>query len=155
MDWQKNPENALLAPQFWRQKSLLEMNDTEWEALCDSCGKCCYRKYIQGRGRREKLYYTRVACNLLDVNTGRCTNYANRFKIETDCTKLTKKNLPDFGWLPTTCAYRLIYEGKDLPMWHPLISGDPNSVKNAGILIPHGIHEKDVIDWFEFVIDEV
>lgn len=82
---------------FWQNKSLLEMNDAEWEALCDGCGKCCYRKYIQGRGRRERLYYTSVACNLLDVNTGRCMNYSNRFKIESDCTKLTKKNLPDFG----------------------------------------------------------
>ena len=119
---------------FWQTKSLLEMTESEWEALCDGCGKCCYRKYIQGRGKREKLYYT-------------------RFKIESDCTKLTKKNLPDFGWLPNTCAYRLLYEGKPLPEWHPLISGDPNSVKNAGVLIQDGVHEEDVIDWFEFVIE--
>ena len=119
---------------FWQTKSLLEMTESEWEALCDGCGKCCYRKYIQGRGKREKLYY-------------------KRFKIESDCTKLTKKNLPDFGWLPNTCAYRLLYEGKPLPEWHPLISGDPNSVKNAGVLIQDGVHEEDVIDWFEFVIE--
>ncbi|QHB17741.1 YcgN family cysteine cluster protein [Mannheimia pernigra] len=144
-----------LTPYFWQEKSLLEMNEAEWEALCDGCGKCCYRKYIQGRGKREQLYYTSVACNLLDVNTGRCTNYSNRFIIESDCTKLTKKNLPDFDWLPKTCAYRLLYEGKPLYDWHPLISKDPNSVKNAGILIDNGIHEKEVIDWFEFVIDEV
>ena len=90
---QKNTE---IEPLFWQKKSLLEMNDAEWEALCDGCGKCCYRKYIQGRGKRERLYYTRVACNLLDVNTGRCTHYVDRFKLESDCTKLTKKNLPDF-----------------------------------------------------------
>lgn len=147
-------ENQPLEAGYWKHKSLLEMNETEWEALCDGCGKCCYRKYIQGRGKREKLYYTRVACNLLDVETGKCTNYPNRFKLESDCTKLTKKNLPDFGWLPQTCAYRLLYEGKDLPLWHPLISKNPDSVKQAGILIPNGIHEKDVIDWFEFIIDE-
>ena len=129
------------------------MNEAEWEALCDGCGKCCYRKYIQGHGKRQKLYYTRIACNLLDMKTGKCGNYPERFKLETDCTKLTKKNLPDFHCLPQTCAYRLIYEGKPLPYWHPLISGDPNSVKNAGILIADGVHEKDVIDWFEFVID--
>ena len=99
---QKNTE---IEPLFWQKKSLLEMNDAEWEALCDGCGKCCYRKYIQGRGKRERLYYTRVACNLLDVNTGRCVHYADRFKREPDCTKLTKKNLPNFGWLPKTCAY--------------------------------------------------
>ncbi|WP_314343034.1 YcgN family cysteine cluster protein [Haemophilus parahaemolyticus] len=149
---QKNTE---IEPLFWQKKSLLEMNDAEWEALCDGCGKCCYRKYIQGRGKRERLYYTRVACNLLDVNTGRCMHYADRFKREADCTKLTKKNLPDFGWLPKTCAYRLLYEGKSLFDWHPLISHDPESVKKANILIPEGIHEKEVIDWFEFVIDEV
>lgn len=142
-------------PLFWQKKSLLEMNEAEWEALCDGCGKCCYRKYIQGRGKREQLHYTRVACNLLDLETGKCSNYPNRFKIESDCTKLTKKNLPQFGWLPKTCAYRLLYEGKPLFDWHPLISGDPNSVLRANILIRHGIHENQVIDWFEFVIDEV
>ena len=84
-----------------------------------------------------------MACNLLDVNTGRCRYYIDRFKLESDCTKLTKKNLPDFGWLPKTCAY------------HPLISHDPESVRKANVLIPNGIHEKEVIDWFEFVIDEV
>ncbi len=109
-------------PNFWQHKNLLEMNDAEWEALCDGCGKCCYRKYID--------------------------------ELEEDCTKLTKDNLPEFGWLPTTCAYRLLYEGKPLPSWHPLISGDPESVKRAGVLIQNGIHECDVIDWFEFVVDE-
>ena len=138
---------------FWQKKSLLEMTESEWEALCDGCGKCCYRKYIQGRGKREKLYYTRIACNLLDVETGKCRNYSERFKIESDCTKLTQKNLPDFGWLPHTCAYRLLYEGKALPEWHPLVSGDPDSVKKAGVLIQDGVHEEDVIDWFEFVIE--
>ena len=138
---------------FWQTKSLLEMTESEWEALCDGCGKCCYRKYIQGRGKREKLYYTRIACNLLDVETGKCRNYSERFKIESDCTKLTKKTLPDFGWLPNTCAYRLLYEGKALPEWHPLVSGDPDSVKKAGVLIQDGVHEEDVIDWFEFVIE--
>ncbi|AAP96106.1 hypothetical protein A6046_08010 [[Haemophilus] ducreyi] len=144
-----------LEDNFWQKKSLIEMNETEWEALCDGCGKCCYRKYLYGKGKRERLYYTSIACNLLDINNGRCMNYAKRFKLEADCTKLTKKNLADFSWLPKTCAYRLLYEGKLLFDWHPLISKDPNSVKNAAILINHGIHEKDVIDWFEWIIDEV
>ena len=143
-----------LEPNFWQTKSLLEMTESEWEALCDGCGKCCYRKYIQGRGKRQKLYYTRIACNLLDVETGKCGNYSERFKIETDCTKLTKKNLPDFHWLPDTCAYRLLYEGKTLPEWHPLISGYADSLKNADVLIKNGVHERNVIDWFEFIIDE-
>lgn len=142
-----------IEPNFWQTKTLLQMNEAEWEALCDGCGKCCYRKYIHGRGKRERLYYTRIACNLLDCDSGKCTNYAERFQFEADCTKLTKQNLPDFHWLPTTCAYRLLYEGKPLPDWHPLISGDQTSVKRAGILIPDGIHEDQVIDWFEFVIE--
>ncbi|OOF53686.1 hypothetical protein BKK53_00690 [Rodentibacter trehalosifermentans] len=143
-----------LSPNFWQTKTLLDMTDSEWEALCDGCGKCCYRKYIQGRGKRQKLYYTRIACNLLNLETGKCTHYSQRFRLEKDCTKLTKKNLPDFHWLPKTCAYRLLYEGKALPDWHPLISGDEQSVKNAGVFIANGVHENEVIDWFEFVIDE-
>lgn len=128
------------------------MTESEWEALCDGCGKCCYRKYIQGRGKREKLYYTRIACNLLDVETGKCRNYPERFKIESDCTKLTKKNLPDFGWLPNTCAYRLLYEETfarmaSLNQWRSRLS------EKAGILIQDGVHEEDVIDWFEFVTE--
>ena len=109
---------------------------------------------FKGEENAKKLYYTRIACNLLDVETGKCGNYSERFKIETDCTKLTKKNLPDFHWLPDTCAYRLLYEGKTLPEWHPLISGHADSLKNADVLIKNGVHERDVIDWFEFIIDE-
>ncbi|MGQ0286096.1 YcgN family cysteine cluster protein [Pasteurellaceae bacterium 22721_9_1] len=139
---------------FWEQKSLAEMSEAEWEALCDGCGKCCYRKFIEGHGKRERLYFTRIACNLLDLDCGKCSDYPNRFKIEKDCTKLTKKNLPDFVWLPSTCAYRLLYEGKPLFDWHPLISGKPESVKLANVMIKNGIHERDVIDWFDFVIDE-
>jgi conserved hypothetical protein len=145
----------VIAENFWQHKSLLDMNEAEWEALCDGCGKCCYRKYIQGRGRRERLLYTRIACNLLDTQTGKCRNYPQRFLLESDCTKLTKKNLPDFCWLPKTCAYRLLYENKPLPDWHPLISHDPDSVRKAGVLIADGVHERDVIDWFDFVIEEV
>lgn len=143
-----------ITPEFWKHKSLTEMNELEWEALCDGCGRCCYRKFIEGRGKRQRFYFTRIACNLLDVNTGKCGNYSQRFQLERDCTKLTKKNLPDFHWLPKTCAYRLCYENKPLFDWHPLISGDPNSVKNAGIIMANGVHESEVIDWFEFVIDE-
>ena len=130
------------------------MTESEWEALCDGCGKCCYRKYIQGRGKRQKLYYTRIACNLLDLETGKCGNYSERFNIETDCTKLTKKNLPDFHWLPDTCAYRLLYEGKNATRMASAYFWLSHSVKNADILIKNGIHERDVIDWFEFIIDE-
>lgn len=143
-----------LSEQFWQQKSLLEMSDEEWEALCDGCGKCCYRKFIEGRGKRQRLYFTRIACDLLDLETGRCQNYSQRFKLMPDCTKLTKKNLPDFTWLPKNCAYRLLYEGKPLPDWHPLLVGDQSEMHKAKVMITNGIHEQDVIDWFEFVVDE-
>ncbi|KGQ34155.1 YcgN family cysteine cluster protein [Gallibacterium anatis] len=143
-----------LREQFWQQKSLLEMSDEEWEALCDGCGKCCYRKFIEGRGKRQRLYFTRIACDLLDLETGRCQNYSQRFKLMPDCTKLTKKNLPDFTWLPKTCAYRLLYEGKPLPDWHPLLVGNQSEMHKAKVMITNGIHEQDVIDWFEFVVDE-
>ena len=135
-----------LEPNFWQTKSLLEMTESEWEALCDGCGKCCYRKYIQGRGKRQKLYYTRIACNLLDVETGKCGNYSERFKIETDCTKLTKKNLPDFHWLPDTCAYRLLYEGKTLPEWHPLISGHSDSVISSRDFVCQKLGSSCILD---------
>ncbi|KGQ31481.1 hypothetical protein P375_07500 [Gallibacterium genomosp. 2] len=143
-----------LSEQFWQQKSLLEMSDEEWEALCDGCGKCCYRKFIEGRGKRQRFYFTRIACDLLDLETGRCQNYSQRFKLMPDCTKLTKKNLPDFTWLPKTCAYRLLYEGKPLPEWHPLLVGNQSEMHKAKVMITNGIHEQDVIDWFEFVVDE-
>ena len=143
-----------LSEQFWQQKSLLEMSDEEWEALCDGCGKCCYRKFIEGRGKRQRLYFTRIACDLLDLETGRCQNYSQRFKLMPDCTKLTKKNLPDFTWLPKTCAYRLLYEGKPLPDWHPLLVGNQSEMHKAKVMITNCIHEQDVIDWFEFVVDE-
>lgn len=151
----KTAENqTALEPYFWQNKALLAMNEAEWEALCDGCGKCCYRKFIEGRGKRKRLYFTRIACNQLDLSTGKCGHYAKRFSLEPDCTKLTKANLADFTWLPSTCAYRLLYENKPLYDWHPLITGDPNSTLQAHIPIANGVHEKDVIDWFEFVIEQ-
>lgn len=147
---QKMMKKAHIEKEFWLHKTLLEMNDAEWEALCDGCGKCCYRKYLD---EDDNLYYTRIACNQLDLRTGKCQHYRQRFKRETDCTKLTKENLADFSWLPESCAYRLRYENRPLFDWHPLISGNPESVKLAHIGIKNGIHERDVIDWIDFIID--
>lgn len=138
---------------FWQEKRLEEMSDSEWEALCDGCGLCCYQKMIDGYGKYERLYYTSIACNQLDLTTHQCQNYSSRFELEPECTKLTKTNLPEFNWLPTTCAYRLLYEGKPLFDWHPLISGSYDTVKLAQIPIQNGIHAKDVIQWFDHIID--
>jgi len=116
---------------FWETKILAEMSREEWESLCDGCGRCCLNKLEdEDTGR---FLYTRAACKLLDLKTCRCTDYANRAAKVPDCVTLTPENVPALGWLPSTCAYRLIDEGKPLPWWHPLQSGDPQTVIAAGI----------------------
>jgi len=118
---------------FWKQKSLKELSVDEWESLCDGCGKCCLHK-LEDEDTAE-IFYTEVACSLLDIEKCRCTNYHNRTLLIHDCVKLTAANLCNIPWLPATCAYRLIDEGKDLYWWHPLVSGDPETVHQAGISV--------------------
>lgn len=137
---------------FWLIKNISDFSDEEWESLCDGCGKCCYRKYISGHGKKTRLYYTKVACDYLDLRTNRCTVYNTRFCDCKECEKLTKENIASCTWLPDTCAYRLVYEGKDLPFWHPLISKNNTSTKDYGICIKDGIHEKNCDDWQNFVL---
>lgn len=115
---------------FWETKSLSELDEREWEALCDGCGKCCLEKVVYKDD--GQLVFTDVACKLLDRRTGRCSHYADRRSFVPDCLKLSAGNIGDCFWLPKTCAYRLIAEGKPLPEWHPLLSGDPRSVRRAG-----------------------
>lgn len=109
------------------------MTKAEWESLCDGCGKCCLHK-IEDADRR-RVFYTNVACRLLDLGSCRCMNYANRRKFVPDCVGLTSANLHELTWLPSTCAYRLLAEDKPLPWWHPLVSGDPETVHRAGISV--------------------
>lgn len=144
----------VMGDNFFETKNLLEMSDEEWESLCDGCGKCCYRKFIEGHGKKTKLYYTCIACDLLDLTTGLCSDYQNRFKLNKECTHLTKKNVKEFSWLPDTCAYRLLYEGKPLPEWHPLVSKNRNTLFTAGIQIKNGIHEKNVENWEDYILSE-
>ncbi len=118
---------------FWERKTLREMNKDEWEALCDGCGKCCLHK-LEDEDTGE-VKYTSVACRLLDLKTITCTNYKNRARLVADCLQLSPGNIPTFQWLPETCAYRRLAEGKKLEPWHPLISGNRNSVHDAGISI--------------------
>lgn len=141
--------------EFYKNKTLEEMTPEEWEMLCDGCGKCCYNKYITGRGKNTRLYYTSVSCNFLDVGTGRCMDYENRFRNNRNCLKLSLRNLKEFTWLPETCAYRLIYEGKNLPDWHPLISGIPVAENPAAreYLIKNGIRESEAEYWEDHVIN--
>jgi uncharacterized cysteine cluster protein YcgN (CxxCxxCC family) len=119
-----------LNDRYWETKSLGQMSRAEWEALCDGCGKCCVHK-LEDEVSGE-LYATNVACRLLDRRSGRCTDYRNRRAHIPDCVRLTPARLRQIDWLPSTCAYRLLDQGEPLPDWHPLVSGDPGSVKRAG-----------------------
>jgi uncharacterized protein len=131
---------------FWRVKKMSEMTRKEWESLCDSCGRCCLNKLIDED--TGKTVYTDVGCKLLDGKTCRCTDYAHRQQKVKDCVRLTWRNVSRLSWLPPTCGYRLVAQGKDLPWWHPLVSGTPETVHQAGISVRGRVtaSEKDVPD---------
>ena len=116
---------------FWDEKSLDEMTDVEWEALCDGCGRCCLIKLEDEDS--GTLITSDVRCQLLDGDTCACTDYPGRQAKVPDCIKLTPQNVSEIKWIPTTCAYRRLAEGKGLAWWHPLISGDPQTVIDVGV----------------------
>ncbi|MFA7592656.1 MAG: YcgN family cysteine cluster protein [Thiohalobacteraceae bacterium] len=118
---------------FWKTKPLAQMSRAEWESLCDGCGRCCLHKLEDIDS--GQLFYTSVVCHLFDDKRCRCTHYADRNRLVPDCLVLTPDNLDGIDFLPETCAYRLLNEGHDLPDWHPLVSGDPESVHRAGISV--------------------
>jgi uncharacterized cysteine cluster protein YcgN (CxxCxxCC family) len=131
---------------FWQSKSLEEMTDLEWESLCDGCGKCCLNK-LEEEGT-DRTFYTDVGCRLLDGQTCRCRDYTRRLDEVDDCVRLTPKTLKTITWLPPSCAYVLLAEGKDLYWWHPLVSGDSSTVHTAGISVRGRVRasETDVPD---------
>ena len=118
---------------YWRTKTLEEMTRAEWEALCDGCARCCLLK-LEDEDTGE-IAYTDIACRLLDTGTCRCTRYRQRLRLVPECVDLTPEQVRRLGWLPSTCAYRLLAEGRDLAWWHPLVSGDPETVHKAGISV--------------------
>ena len=123
----------MLSSKFWQKKALEDMTQAEWEALCDGCGRCCLVKFEDED--TGAIAYTDVGCTLLDGGTCRCRDYENRQSKVADCVRLTPEAVRTLRWLPPTCAYRLLAEGKELPDWHPLNTGDPESVHRAGISI--------------------
>ena len=141
---------------FWKNKKLAELTPAEWESLCDGCAICCLYK-LQDEETNE-IYYTDVACRLLDMKHCTCTAYTDRSRLMPTCVVLTPAILEAIDWLPATCAYRRVKEGRDLEWWHPLISGKPGLVHRLGISIrgkatpEEGVDmenlEDRVVDWF-------
>ncbi|ALD02369.1 flagellin N-methylase [Acinetobacter sp. TTH0-4] len=121
--------SELLRTEFWKTYSLDELNSAEWEALCDGCGLCCLIK-LEDEDSNE-VAYTKVACKLLDCQTARCSDYKQRFKFVPDCIQLTPEKLATIHWLPPSCAYRRLKEGKNLPTWHYLNTGSHDSIIKA------------------------
>lgn len=142
---------------FWKTKTLEEMTAPEWESLCDGCGKCCLSK-LEDEDTGE-IYFTSVGCRLFDAGTCRCSDYPNRQKKVSDCVGLNPANVRTISWLPKTCGYRLVAEGRDLYAWHHLISGDRDSVHEAGISMRGRVEALetdlgDAQDYVDYILDE-
>ena len=140
-------------PPFWKTKSLEEMSREEWESLCDGCGRCCLHKLRDDA--TDALSFTNVSCRLLDTHSCQCSDYKNRHRRVPDCVTLTPALVREIDWLPPSCAYDKLAKGKDLAWWHPLVSGDPNPVHEAGISVQDrviserraGLLEQHLVEW--------
>lgn len=154
---QRDPINRSgFSPRFWEKKPLTSLNQQEWEALCDGCGKCCLNKLEDGDTGEVAL--TRVACRMLDDETCRCSQYDIRHQFVPECIVLKPSNIDSHAyWMPQTCAYRLLWEGKPLFDWHPLISGTAQSVHDAGISVQGWTvseFETPEDEWEDHIIEE-
>ena len=128
---------------FWETKNLIDMNENEWESLCDKCGKCCVIK-LEDFDTQE-VHYTNVSCKLLCEKSASCKDYENRKSIVPDCIILSPDNLKDLKWMPETCAYKLLNEGKNLPYWHPLLSGNDKEIVNSGNSVKNRVTNENEI----------
>jgi uncharacterized cysteine cluster protein YcgN (CxxCxxCC family) len=139
---------------FWHRKQLTEMTPTEWESLCDGCGRCCLHKFEDIDS--GELCYSRVACKLLDMETCRCSHYQERQRFVPDCISLQPVDIVQYDWLPPSCAYRLLAEGKNLPSWHPLRSGHADSIHTAGVSVRDwALNERHVHDPEDYLIGQL
>jgi uncharacterized protein len=128
---------------FWKEKPLEAMTDPEWESLCCGCGICCLNR-LHNRST-GKVYYTTISCRYLDLHRCRCTVYAKPFYTIPECEKMTPKIIRKLRWLPKTCGYRSVAEGRGLAWWHPLVSGDPDTVHQAGISVRNKVISETAI----------
>ena len=128
---------------FWETKNLIDMNENEWESLCDKCGKCCVIK-LEDFDTQE-VHYTNVSCKLLCEKSASCKDYKNRKSIVSDCIILSPDNLKDLKWMPETCAYKLLNEGKKLTYWHPLLSGNDKDIVNSGNSVKNRVTNENKI----------
>lgn len=146
---------------FWEEKSLAEMNRAEWESLCDGCAKCCLHKFIEDEelpeeqelaptdhiNEGEQMVYSNIACHLLNDKTCECTQYATRTKLVPDCVQLTQDNLDGVFFMPPSCTYRRIQEGRGIPSWHPLLNkGKKSAMHKAGMSVRGKIVKDDDVD---------
>ena len=141
------------AEPFWRAKSLEDMSASQWESLCDGCGRCCLVK-LEDEDTGE-IHFTDLGCRLLDGQSCRCTDYARRRRRVRDCIKLTPEGVRNLSWLPQTCGYRLVAEGRDLAWWHPLVSGSSETVHEAGISVRGRVTASELDVPVELWIDRI
>ena len=147
----------MMGVKYWESTSLENMSDKEWEGICDGCAKCCLHKFIDDENESEpattnqtqlgeKIHYTNIVCNLLNTKSCSCTQYSERTKLVPECVKLTKDNLQDIFFMPPSCSYRRLYEGRGLPSWHPLLNKNKKSVMHKVGMSVRGktVSDKDV-----------